>query len=71
MRERQDGAEGRHEAIPGEAVDVDRVYAMEELAEIRRGVAPKPVQEEVNEHDDAPGNKQWAADELLRSVGLS
>ena len=71
VHERQDGAEARHEAIPGEAVDVDSMYAIEELAEIRRGAVPKPVQEEVNEHDNALGNKQWAADELLRSVGLS
>lgn len=71
VRERQDGAEARREAIPGEADDVDSMYAVEELAEIRRGVVPKPVQEEVNKHNNAPGNKQWAADELLHSVGLS
>ena len=56
---------------PAKAVDVDSMYAVEELAEIRRGVVPKPVQEDVNEHDNTPGNKQWAADELLHSVGLS
>jgi len=55
----------------GEAVDVSAVYAVGELVEIRKGVAPKPVQEEVGEHDNAPGNKNWSADELLRSVGLS
>lgn len=70
-REVRGGAEGRRGDGLRDAVGVDAVYAVEELAEIRKGVAPKPVQEEVNEHDNAPGNKQWSTNDLLRSVGLS
>ena len=67
----QGNDEGTRGNALGEAVDISVVYAVGELAEIRKGVAPKPVHEEVGQHDNAPGNKNWSTDELLRSVGLT
>lgn len=55
-----------------EGVDVDRVYTVEEMDQIRRGVASSMAANDIAAHNGGTGeDRAWSREEILKGLGIS